>query len=454
MRKNQKVRVVAALLCILLVFVLASCGGGNGSGSGDASENGNVGENTGGSDAGEGEASESPAPTSDKDEILIGFAAPMTGPLAIFMGPTSWVEALCLNAINNTNGGVQIKEAGKKLPIRVIYADTESDSNKAMEVATKLVTEDKVDILVGAWTPVGTNPISAVAERYEVPTFTFGAPEESWLEGGPYHWATGMQFNYDLLCTDVVNMWNKLDTNKKVGFVFDTDVDGTTGREVYTKLLDGTDYEIFDPGAYTIGTTDFTGLISKLKDANCEIITADMITPDFTTFWKQCHQYGYVPKVCTINKGMHYEADVENLDNDGGNGITFSSLWDKNFPFSSPLLGMTCMEIADKWESENEGFYPYSIGYDVAMYDILYDALNRAQTLDKAALLEAILATDIETVFGKLVFNENQCAQVPAIGTQWLPGEKFAFEKKVVSSETFPSIPAYEPIIIPATTQK
>ncbi|MDR1572048.1 MAG: ABC transporter substrate-binding protein [Clostridiales Family XIII bacterium] len=434
---NRKKKLLAVALCALIAFALSACGGGGG-GEGESS----------------GEAGEPPAASSDKDEILIGFAAPMTGPLSIFMGPTPWVEELCLDAINNVNGGIYIDEAGGKLPIRVVYADTESDSNKAMEVATKLVTENKVDILVGAWTPVGTNPISAVGERYEVPVFTFGAPEESWLEGGPYNWATGMQFNYDMLCTDVINMWDKLDTNKKVGFVLDTDVDGTTGREVYTRLLAGTDYEIFDPGAYTIGTTDFTGLISKLKDADCDIITADMITPDFTVFWKQCHQYGYVPKVCTINKGMHYEADVENLDSDGGNGITFSSLWDKNFPFSSPLLGLSCNEIADKWESENEGFYPYSIGYDVAMYDILYDALSRAQTLDKAAVRQAILDTDIDTVFGNLTFNDNQCARVPAIGTQWLPGEKFAFEKKVVASETFPAIPANDPIIIPATTQK
>jgi branched-chain amino acid transport system substrate-binding protein len=438
-------KILMVALCIVMVFAMAACGGG-GSSTGDSSGGSNAStETTGG-----GEPS-APA-TTDKTEILVGFAAPLTGPLAIFMGPTPWVEALCLDAINNQNGGILVD--GKQLPIRVIYADTESDSNKAMEAATKLVTQDKVDILVGAWTPVGANPISAVAERYEIPAFTFGAPEESWLEGGPYKWATGMHFNYDLLCTDIINMWNKLDTNKKVGFVLDTDVDGATGREVYTRMLEGTEYEIFDPGAYTIGTTDFTSMISKLKEANVEIITADMITPDFTTFWKQCHQYGYIPKVCTINKGMHYEADVENLGDDGGNGITFSSLWDKNFPFSSPLLGMSATEIADLWQSENEGFYPYSIGYDVAMYDILNDVLTRAGTLDKATLLDAILATDIDTVFGNLSFNENQCMVVPAIATQWLPGETFPFEKKVVSSETFPAIPSYDPIIIPATTQK
>ncbi|MDR2296158.1 MAG: ABC transporter substrate-binding protein [Clostridiales Family XIII bacterium] len=396
-------------------------------------------------------ASENTGDASSKEEILIGFAAPMTGPLAIFMGPTPWVEALCLDKINNELGGIEID--GKKLPVRVIYADTESDSNKAVEAATKLATENAVDILVGGWTPVGTNTVSAVGERYGIPTFTFGSPEESWLEGGPYEWSMGMQFNYDMLCTDVINMWDKLDTNKKVGFVFDTDVDGTVGREAYTRLLKDTGYEIFDPGAYTIGTNDFTGMISKLKDADCDIVCADMITPDFTIFWKQCHQYGYVPKVCTINKGMHYEDLVENLGDGTGNGLTFSALWDKNYPFSSPLLDMTCTEIANKWEDENEAFYPYSIGYDVAMYDILYDALGRAGTLEKEALRQSILDTNIDTVFGNLSFNANRCMQVPAIGTQWVPGDKYEFDKVVVASDTFPAIPAHEPFIIPGTTQ-
>ncbi|MCL1896494.1 MAG: ABC transporter substrate-binding protein [Clostridiales bacterium] len=452
MKKGMK-RVLVIALCLMFALALSACGdsgGGAGSGGADsgAASGGGGGESGGGGGDGGG------APASDRTEILIGFAAPLTGPFAIFLDPTPWGEALCVDAINEGNGGIFIEEAGQKLPVRVIYADTESDPNKTMEAATKLVTEDKVDILVGGWTPVGTNPVSAVGERYEIPTFTFGAPEESWLEGGPYTWSFGMQFNYRLLGEDVLNMWNKLDTNKKVGYVFATDVDGTVERDLFNTLLEGTEYEIVDPGAYTVMTTDYTGIISKLKDADVEIISADMITPDFMTFWKQCHQYGYVPKVCTINKGMHYEADVAAHENDGGNGLTFSSLWDKNYPFSSPLLGLTCTEIGDKWEDENGGqFYPYSIGYDVAMYDILFDVLTRAGTLEKEGIREAFLGLDIDTVFGNLKFNENQNLVVPGIATQWVHGEKHEFEKIVVASETFPAIPAYEPIIIPYTTQ-
>ena len=427
-------RLLVIVMCVVMIFALAACNGGGGGG--------NV-ENGGSSGGGDS------AP--DRDHILVGYAGPLTGPMSIFMNPTPWVEELMLDHINNTLGGIEI--GGRKLPLRIIYADNESDPNRAVEAATRLVTENNVDILIGGWTPVGTNTASSVGERYGVPTFVFGAPEESWLEGGPYDWSMGMTFNYDDMVIDMINMWDKLDTNKKVGLVLDTTVDGTVGREVVTRLLDGTGYEIVDPGSFNIGTNDFTGIVSRLRDADVQIVYADMITPDFALFWRQCAQFDYIPRVMTINKGMHYAADAAAME-PIGIGLTFSALWDKNYPFSSALLGISATEIADKWEEEHGEFYPYSIGHDVAMYDILYDVLSRAGSLDKDAIRQAFLATNINTVFGNLRFNESRNMRVPAIGTQWVEGDKFLLDKVIVASETFPSVPSYDPIIIPITTQR
>lgn len=442
-------RLLAVILCFVLVLAFAACNSGGSQAPSSTTPGGTAPGGTA-SDAGTKDWSNGGA-VPDRDYILIGYAGPMSGPMSIFMEPTPWVEKLMLDQINKTLGGIEIN--GKKIELRIVYADNKSDPNTAMAAAEKLVTNDKVDILIGGWTPVGTNTASAVGERYGIPTFVFGAPEESWLEGGPYEWSMGMTFNYDDMAIDMINMWNKMETNKKIGVVLDTTVDGTVGRETVSRLLQGTEYEIVDPGAFTIGTNDFTGIISKLKGENVEIVYADMITPDFALFWKQCAQYDYIPKVMTINKGMHYAADAAAME-PSGVGLTFSALWDKNYPFSSSLLNKTNTEIADMWEAEHNAFYPYSIGYDVAMYDILYDVLSRAGSLDKEAIRTAFLATDINTVFGNLKFNENRNLPVPALGTQWVEGSKFTLDKVIVASETFPSVHSYDPIIIPYTTQK
>ena len=89
----------------------------------------------------------------------------------------------------NKDGGIYIEEYHKKLPVKIIWADSESNPTKASEVASKLVLTDKVDMLVGSFTPDTANPVSAVAERYKIPAVVVSAPIESWLTGGPYHWA-------------------------------------------------------------------------------------------------------------------------------------------------------------------------------------------------------------------------------------------------------------------------
>ena len=135
----------------------------------------------------------SPAMAAEKDAILIGYVAPFTGPLAQFTQSIKLMAAQALPVINK-DGGIYIEEYHKKLPVKIIWADSESNPTKASEVASKLVLTDKVDMLVGAWTPATINPVSAVAERYKIPALMENGPIESWLTGGPYHWAFGDLF--------------------------------------------------------------------------------------------------------------------------------------------------------------------------------------------------------------------------------------------------------------------
>ena len=72
--------------------------------------------------------------------------------MAQFTQTIKFIESQALPAINK-DGGIYIEEYKKKLPVKIIWADSESNPTKASEVASKLVLTDKVDLLVGAWTP-------------------------------------------------------------------------------------------------------------------------------------------------------------------------------------------------------------------------------------------------------------------------------------------------------------
>ena len=88
-----------------------------------------------------------PARAEKRDFILIGYTDPSAGPLAGLGGPTPWVNARVEKAIGKL-GGVYIKEYGKKVPVKFKVVDTESSPTKAADVASRLILNDKVDLML------------------------------------------------------------------------------------------------------------------------------------------------------------------------------------------------------------------------------------------------------------------------------------------------------------------
>ena len=88
-----------------------------------------------------------------RDYILIGRPNPSSGPLSAFGEPSPWVDERALAEINK-DGGIFIKEAGKKLPVRIKLVDTESDPSKTGDVTSKLILQDNVDLMIVLHTPI------------------------------------------------------------------------------------------------------------------------------------------------------------------------------------------------------------------------------------------------------------------------------------------------------------
>ncbi|MBW1804375.1 MAG: ABC transporter substrate-binding protein, partial [Deltaproteobacteria bacterium] len=93
-----------------------------------------------------------PARAAKRDHILVGRPIPTTGPMASFHESTPWVDDLTVAEINR-DGGIYIKEYGKKVPVKMKIMDTESNPTKAAELASKLVLQNKVDIMYTSSTP-------------------------------------------------------------------------------------------------------------------------------------------------------------------------------------------------------------------------------------------------------------------------------------------------------------
>lgn len=453
--KKMKKLIALLIACVFVIGSLAACGGSGGGGAATQAAGGEAAAPAETQAAGEAAA---PAAAGDKTEIVVGYASSFTGPLGEFTQAYDWDSALCLDKIN-ADGGIYIEAYGKKLPIRVVKADTESTAATATEVAKKLINQDKVDVLIGAWTPENTSPIAAVAEQFGVPCICSNSPYESWTATYQPNWAYGLMFSATDIVTGYVSALKKIkdETNGMVGFLFDSDVDGVTFSGLVKPLLEDAGFTVYDPGRFSVDTTDFTSIIADLQSHDCDIVIGNQILPNFMTAWKQFNEKNYIPKAFVLGKGLCYGTDFMALD-PLPDGIMCEIEFAKTFPYKSDFLGITAEDLANMWEEEKGTQFPVcSFGYDVAQWEVLFAALENCKDLEPETIKNAIQAVDINSIYGHIVFTEcdNHVAKCPIVCGQWFPSKEWenTYDFNIVGSGNWPEIADTDPYIIPNTTQ-
>lgn len=386
----------------------------------------------------------------NKDYILIGHPNPSTGPLAGFGEASPWADDKAIDAIDRM-GGIYIKEYGKKVPVRLKMADTESDPTKAAELAAKLILKDKVDLMVTMHTPDTVNPVDAMCERYSMPCISLDAPVEPWLTGGPYKWSFHAFWTVASATDLFAGIWDKYaaKTSKVVGGFWPNDPDGTSWSAIFKEKLSARGYRVIDPGRFPYFNKDFSSFISSFKRENVEIVTGTLIAPDWATAWKQCHQQGFVPKIATVAKACLFPTDVNAIGGDLPNGLTTEVWWSPHHPFKSSLTGETAEDLCDAWTKETNKAWTQPIGFKYAGFEIAADALKRAQTLDKEKLRAAIAATDMDTIVGHIKYNDKNYSETPLVGGQWVKGKKWPWELEIVYNEQNPYIKKTAEMVFP-----
>ncbi|MDD1674647.1 MAG: ABC transporter substrate-binding protein [Methanomicrobiales archaeon] len=107
-------------------------------------------------------------------EIKIGVVASMTGP-ASTTGKDMWQSAVIAQDEINAKGGVYVKDLNTYARIRLIQGDDESTREGGIKAVTKLITDDKVDLLVGGFSSAVTSAHEAIVAENQVPYIITGA---------------------------------------------------------------------------------------------------------------------------------------------------------------------------------------------------------------------------------------------------------------------------------------
>jgi len=379
--------------------------------------------------------------------IKVGHVSPRTGPLAGFAEADDYV----LDAVNQAIAG-GLENNGKAYTIEIISKDSQSNPNRAAEVAADLILGDEVDIIVAASTPDTVNPVSDQAEINEVPCITTDCPWQPYFFGrngvpgegfeNTYHFFWGLE---DVIGA-FLDMWGQSGVAKTVGGLFPNDADGNAWGDAelgLPKPLAAAGYDLVDPGRYQPLSDDFSNQIAAFKSAGCEIVTGNMIPPDFATFWAQSAQQGFAPKVVTIGKALLFPSVIESLG-PRGDGLTSEVWWSPNHPFNSSLTGASSKELADGYTAASGRPWTQPIGFKHALFEVVADVIKRSEDLeDPAAIVAAIASTNLDTITGNVNWANgpiNNVTKTPLVAGQW-QRDGDALDLKIVANSTATDIP-------------
>ncbi len=354
--------------------------------------------------------------------VTVGRVEPMTGPLVDVGRQAPWIDDYRTKPINEKGG---LKVGAQNCQIVYKLYDSKGTTAGSAEAATKAILQDKVDVLMAQGTPDTTNAPSDLCERYQIPCITADTPIEAWLygpDGKPKTFTHTFHFFFQVpdLVKNHIGMIKALPGgfNGSIGYLYPNDPDGTVFAQIFDPEFKKAGWKPLDPGRFPQGLPDFSAIINQFKRAKVEVVTGVLAPPDLQNYLQQAAQAGYKPKMYIIDKGTGYPEPMKAIGKNGANilGVNF---WSPAFPGKSKFAGHTGQQLADAYERASKLQYAPPLAFVDAQYDVLFDALQRAGSKDKAALLKALKETHLETVVGTIKFNDQNFSVTPLGGAQW-----------------------------------
>ncbi|MCT4577708.1 ABC transporter substrate-binding protein [Donghicola sp.] len=378
--------------------------------------------------------------------IKVGVISPMTGPLSLFGYTDDYTANKIMDLVKD---GIEI--GGETYNIEILLRDAQSNPNKAAEIAGDLILNDEVHIMLPASTTDINNPTADQCELYGVPCISSNSPWQAFVmpRGGaeqPFEWTYHFFWGLEDVLGTFTGMWKSIETNGKVGMLFPRNADGETwGNNDYglPPAVRDAGFEAFAPSMFEPRTNDFSAQIAEFKANNCEIVGGITYVADLKTFITQCNQQNYHPKVVTVAAALLFPSGIEAMG-ELGTGMSSEVWWTPAFPYTSSLTGQTSRDLADIWESETGKQWTQPLGYAHALWEVILDTLKRSENpLDRMANRDALAATNLDTIVGNIRFGDGPHANIcktPIFGGQWVEGEKWPFDLKIVDASLNPDV--------------
>lgn len=321
-------------------------------------------------------------------EVKFGIIEPLSGPLASLGLQDKNGYQLAIENINKAGG---IKSLGGA-KLRMIIGDSESKPQVGMAQAERLIRAGVV-ALSGCFQSSVTFATTQVAEKNKVPHL---------INVGVADAITGRGFKYTFRVVEKAS-WNARDKfkyldwvgkktglkAKTIGMLYEDTLFGQSVKKGWLKYGKKHGYKIVADLSYPHNTSDLTGTISKLRVKKPDVIVSANYTSDAILIAKTMKDLNVNPMAfIAIGGGMQDPAFISSLGKDATDFSVMSASGDD-------ITVPSARKVGRQYKKRfNMGMSPVAALSYTTVY-VLKDALERAGSIDREKLREALTQTNI-----------------------------------------------------------
>src|SRR3954454_11732622 len=335
------------------------------------------------------------------DAVKIGVLFPLTGNAAAAGQGSQAALEVAADVVNNAHPELSAiplaKDAG--LPglggakIELTFIDHQGNPSVAQQQALRLINQDKVNVLFGAYQSSCTLTATPVAERNGIP-FVVGDSAALNITARGFKWL----FRVTPIASDFADAYMRFfaDMNKaghkvaSVAVVNENTDYGTSVADAVEAAAKEAGLTVTNRIPYSASTTDVSAQVLQLKEKNPDVVIFISYTADAILYMKTMKNLDYMPRMVLGDDSGFSDPSFVPAIADIGQGLMNRSAWDIGKP------GTTTSKINDIYKTKTGRDLDDTSGRNMQGMLVLADALNRAASTAPDKIIGALKATDLK----------------------------------------------------------
>jgi branched-chain amino acid transport system substrate-binding protein len=342
------------------------------------------------------------APARAADDVVIGVVYPLSGnaaPIGLDAKAAYEVAADIVNTAHAPIPMVMGKGGGLAhlggAHIRLVFADSQNDPQKARAEAERLITQEHAVAIVGSYTSATGATISQIAERYEVPYMSADNSSPSLNQRGlKWFFRTSP---HDVMFTDALFAFLKEagaktgHPAKTVSLFYEDSIFGTDSSNVQRKAAEAAGLKVVGDIKYRANSPSLSAEALRLKAADADVLLPSSYTSDAILIMKSMGEIGYQPKL-VLAQGAGF---VEQAFLTGAGKLADGVMTRSSFALDAVKSRPAIIPVNALYRARNNKDLNDNTSREVTALLVLADAIDRAGSAKPEDIRKALTTTDI-----------------------------------------------------------